>query len=260
MKHSDLSRFKQKGEKITCLTAYDASMASLIDSAGVDTILIGDSLGMVIQGAENTRSVTMQDMIYHTSIVSDVCKQALVIADMPINSYEESQSALNNAKALIDHGAEMIKIEGGIEHTEVIKALISNNINVCGHLGLQPQLVIDSSDYKVQGRDKSSAQLIIDNAMLLDSLGVSVLVLECVPSDLAKVISEQIKIQTIGIGAGRDCDGQVLVSYDMLGITSGRQPRFVRNFLNSQDSISAAVKSYIKEVKTGTFPSDSESY
>jgi 3-methyl-2-oxobutanoate hydroxymethyltransferase len=154
----------------------------------------------------------------------------------------------------------MIKIEGGIEHTEVIKALISNNINVCGHLGLQPQLVIDSSDYKVQGRDKSSAQLIIDNAKLLESLGVSVLVLECIPSDLAKVISEQIKIPTIGIGAGRDCDGQVLVSYDMLGITSGRQPRFVRNFLNSHDSISAAVKSYIKEVKTGTFPSDSESY
>ena len=260
MKHSDLSRFKQKGEKITCLTAYDASMASLIDSAGVDTILIGDSLGMVIQGAENTRSVSMEDMIYHTSIVSGACKQSLVIADMPFNSYEDTQPALSNAKALIDHGAEMIKIEGGIEHTEVIKALISNNINVCGHLGLQPQLVIDSSDYKVQGRDKSSAQLIIDNAMLLESLGVSVLVLECVPSDLAKVISEQIKIPTIGIGAGRDCDGQVLVSYDMLGITSGRQPRFVRNFLNSQDSISAAVKSYIKEVKTGTFPSDSESY
>ena len=260
MKHSDLSRYKQKGEKITCLTAYDASMASLIDSAGVDTILIGDSLGMVIQGAENTRSVSMEDMVYHTSIVSAACKQSLVIADMPFNSYEGAQSALSNAKALIDHGAEMIKIEGGIEHTEVIKALISNNINVCGHLGLQPQLVIDSSDYKVQGRDKSSAQLIIDNAMLLESLGVSVLVLECVPSDLAKVISEQIKIPTIGIGAGRDCDGQVLVSYDMLGITSGRQPRFVRNFLNSQDSISAAVKSYIKEVKTGTFPSDSESY
>lgn len=260
MKHSDLSCYKQKGEKITCLTAYDASMASLIDSAGVDTILIGDSLGMVIQGAENTRSVSMEDMIYHTSIVSAACKQSLVIADMPFNSYEDTQSALCNAKALIDHGAEMIKIEGGIEHTEVIKALISNNINVCGHLGLQPQLVIDSSDYKVQGRDKSSAQLIIDNAMLLESLGVSVLVLECVPSDLAKVISEQIIIPTIGIGAGRDCDGQVLVSYDMLGITSGRQPRFVRNFLNSQDSILAAVKSYIKEVKTGTFPSDSESY
>ena len=260
MKHSDLGRYKQKGEKITCLTAYDASMASLIDSAGVDTILIGDSLGMVIQGAENTRSVSMEDMIYHTSIVSGACKQSLVIADMPFNSYEDTQSALINAKALIDHGAEMIKIEGGIEHTEVIKALISNNINLCGHLGLQPQLVIDSSDYKVQGRDKSSAQLIIDNAKLLESLGVSVLVLECIPSDLAKVISEQIKIPTIGIGAGRDCDGQVLVSYDMLGITSGRQPRFVRNFLNSQDSISAAVKSYIKEVKTGTFPSDSESY
>ena len=260
MKHSELSLFKEQGQKITCLTAYDASMAKILDQSGVDAILIGDSLGMVIQGEENTRSVSISDMIYHTSIVSAACKQSLVIADMPFNSYEEAQSAFSNAKALIDHGAEMIKIEGGIEHTEVIKALISNNINVCGHLGLQPQLVIDSSDYKVQGRDKSSAQLIIDNAMLLESLGVSLLVLECVPCDLAKVISEQIKIPTIGIGAGRDCDGQVLVSYDMLGITSGRQPRFVRNFLNSQDSISAAVKSYIKEVKTGTFPSDSESY
>ena len=260
MKHSELILFKEQNQKITCLTAYDASMAKLIDSAGVDAILIGDSLGMVIQGAENTRSVTMQDMIYHTSIVSDVCKQALVIADMPFNSYEESQSALNNAKALIDHGAEMIKIEGGREHSDIFKTLISNNINVCGHLGLQPQLVVNSSDYKVQGRDKDSAKSIIDNARLLESLGVSVLVLECVPSDLAKIISNEIKIPTIGIGAGSGCDGQVLVSYDMLGITSGKQPRFVRNFLNAPGSISEAVKSFVIEVKKGTFPSDSESY
>ena len=260
MKHSDLSRYKQKGEKITCLTAYDASMASLIDSAGVDTILIGDSLGMVIQGAENTRSVSMEDMIYHTSIVSGACKQSLVIADMPFNSYEDTQSALSNAKALIDHGAEMIKIEGGIEHTEVIKALISNNINVCGHLGLQPQLVIKSDDYRVQGRDESSAQRIIDNSILLESLGVSALVLECIPSDLAKTVSQKLTIPTIGIGAGVDCDGQVLVSYDMLGITSGKQPRFVRNFLDNQNTISDGVESFVAEVKGETFPSQSESY
>ena len=260
MKHSDLSRYKQKGEKITCLTAYDASMASLIDSAGVDTILIGDSLGMVIQGAENTRSVSMEDMIYHTSIVSGACKQSLVIADMPFNSYEDTQSALSNAKALIDHGAEMIKIEGGIEHTEVIKALISNNINVCGHLGLQPQLVIDSSDYKVQGRDKSSAQLIIDNAMLLESLGVSVLVLECVPSDLAKVISEQIKIPTIGIGAGADCDGQVLVLHDMLGITQDFSPRFLRRYSNLGDQMLDAIQNYVSDVRSRDFPSKDEQY
>ena len=260
MNHSELNLYKEKGEKITCLTAYDASMARLIDSAGVDTILIGDSLGMVIQGGENTRSVSMEDMIYHTSIVAAACEQALVIADMPFHSYEDSESALNNANALIGRGAEMVKIEGGAEHSDVIKTLISNNINVCGHLGLQPQLVVHSSDYKVQGRDESSAQSMIDNAALLESLGVSVLVLECIPSDLAKTISDQIKIPTIGIGAGRDCDGQVLVSYDMLGITLGRQPRFVRNFLNSQSSVSAAVKSFIQEVKTGTFPSDSESY
>ncbi len=260
MKHSELNRHKEKGEKITCLTAYDASMASLIDNAGVDTILVGDSLGMVIQGAENTRSVTMQDMMYHTSIVASACKQALVIADMPFQSYDDPESALKNAKALINQGAKMVKIEGGSEHTGVIKTLISNNINVCGHLGLQPQLVVSSSGYKVQGRDDTSAQSIIDNSALLESLGVSILVLECIPSQLAKVISEQIKIPTIGIGAGRDCDGQVLVSYDMLGITSGKQPRFVRNFLNSQSSVSDAVKSFVKEVKKGTFPSDSESY
>jgi 3-methyl-2-oxobutanoate hydroxymethyltransferase len=215
---------------------------------------------MVIQGAENTRSVTMQDMMYHTSIVASACKQALVIADMPFQSYDEPESALKNAKALINQGAKMVKIEGGSEHTGVIKTLIANKINVCGHLGLQPQLVVSSSGYKVQGRDDTSAQSIIDNAALLESLGVSILVLECIPSHLAKVISEQIKIPTIGIGAGRDCDGQVLVSYDMLGITSGKQPRFVRNFLNSQSSVSDAVKSFIKEVKKGTFPSDSESY
>ncbi|MBT68140.1 MAG: 3-methyl-2-oxobutanoate hydroxymethyltransferase [Thiotrichales bacterium] len=260
MNHSELNRYKEKGEKITCLTAYDASMASLIDNAGVDTILVGDSLGMVIQGAENTRSVTMQDMMYHTSIVASACRHALVIADMPFHSYDDSESALNNAKSLIDQGAKMVKIEGGSEHTDVIKTLISNNINVCGHLGLQPQLVTHSSDYKVQGREESSAQSIINNAILLESLGVSVLVLECIPSHLAKIISDQIKIPTIGIGAGRDCDGQVLVSFDMLGITSGKQPRFVRNFLNSQGSVSDAVKSFIKEVKQGTFPSDSESY
>lgn len=260
MKHSELNLYKQNSQKITCLTAYDASMAKLLDNAGIDVILIGDSLGMVIQGDTNTRSVSMRDMLYHTSIVAKACQNALVIADMPFHSYEDPQSALNNARDLIDNGAQMVKIEGGIEHSEVIKALISNNINVCGHLGLQPQLVVHSGEYKVQGRDEDSAQSIINNSTLLESLGVSVLVLECVPSNLAKQVSEQIKIPTIGIGAGNDCDGQVLVSYDMLGITSGKQPRFVRNFLNSQDSISAAIKSYIMEVKEGTFPSESESY
>ena len=260
MKHSELSLFKEQGQKITCLTAYDASMAKILDQSGVDAILIGDSLGMVIQGGENTRSVSINDMIYHTSIVSDSCSNALVIADMPFASYDSSNDALKNAKLLIDAGARMVKIEGGSEHSDVIKTLISNNINICGHLGLQPQLVIKSDDYRVQGRDVSSAQTILNNALLLESLGVSVLVLECIPSDLAKTISEKLTIPTIGIGAGVHCDGQVLVSYDMLGITTGKQPRFVRNFLSNQITISDAVESFVAEVKEGTFPSESESY
>ena len=260
MKHSELSLFKEQGQKITCLTAYDASMAKILDKSGVDSILIGDSLGMVIQGGENTRSVSINDMIYHTSIVSDSCSNALVIADMPFASYDSSDDALKNAKLLIDAGARMVKIEGGSEHSDVIKTLISNNINICGHLGLQPQLVIKSDDYRVQGRDDSSAQTILNNALLLESLGVSVLVLECIPSDLAKTISEKLTIPTIGIGAGVHCDGQVLVSYDMLGITTGKQPRFVRNFLSNQITISDAVESFVVEVKEGTFPSESESY
>ena len=260
MKHSELSLFKEQGQKITCLTAYDASMAKILDKSGVDSILIGDSLGMVIQGGENTRSVSINDMIYHTSIVSSSCSNALVIADMPFASYDSSNDALKNAKLLIDAGARMVKIEGGSEHSDVIKTLISNNINICGHLGLQPQLVIKSDDYKVQGRDENSAQTILNNALLLESLGVSVLVLECIPSDLAKTISEKLTIPTIGIGAGVHCDGQVLVSYDMLGITTGKQPRFVRNFLSNQISISDAVESFVLEVKKGRFPSESESY
>jgi len=260
MKHSELTLFKENSEKITCLTAYDASMAKLIDQSGIDAILIGDSLGMVIQGGENTRSVSIDDMIYHTSIVSSSCNDALIIADMPFASYENPKDALNNARALIDVGARMVKIEGGSEHSEVIKTLILNNINICGHLGLQPQMVINSDEYRVQGRDENSAKKIIKNAVLLESLGVSALVLECIPSDLAQTVTEKLTIPTIGIGAGVHCDGQVLVSYDMLGITTGKQPRFVRNFLSNQITISDAVESFVLEVKKGRFPSESESY
>ena len=260
MKHSDLILFKERGEKIACLTAYDASIAKIMDSAGTDMILIGDSLGMVIHGYENTLSVTMKQMKYHTQIVSNSCQKALVIADMPYKSYENADLALHNAKDLIAVGAEMVKLEGGIEHEDVFRVLNSKNIKVCGHLGLQPQQVIDSSDYKIQGKNDIEAQKIIDNAILLESLGVSVIVLECIPSELAKTISESLKIPTIGIGAGIDCDGQVLVCYDMLGITQGKLPRFVRNFVGTEGTIPLAISAFIKEVKAGTFPSTSESY
>ena len=260
MKHSDLNLYKEKGEKITCLTAYDASMAKLIDKCGVDAVLIGDSLGMVVKGHKNTRSVTMQDMLYHTEIVANSCQQALVIADMPFKSYESSQLALKNAQKLVNVGADMVKIEGGQEHEEVFRVFSSNNIKVCGHLGLQPQMVTNSSEYKIQGKDEHSAGIILSDALLLESLGVSAIVLECVPSALAKKVSSKLVIPTIGIGAGKDCDGQVLVSYDMLGITQGKLPRFVRNFVATEGMIPLAISAFVKEVKVGTFPSTSESY
>ena len=260
MKHSDLNLYKENGDKIACLTAYDASMAKLIDKCGVDVVLIGDSLGMVVKGHKNTRSVTMQDMLYHTEIVANSCQQALVIADMPFMSYESSELALKNAQNLINVGADMVKIEGGQEHEEVFSVLSSNKINVCGHLGLQPQMVTDSSEYKIQGKDEHSAGIILSDALLLESLGVSAIVLECVPSALAKKVSSKLVIPTIGIGAGKYCDGQVLVSYDMLGITQGKLPRFVRNFVATEGMIPLAISAFVKEVKAGTFPSTSESY
>jgi 3-methyl-2-oxobutanoate hydroxymethyltransferase len=260
MKHSDLNLFKERGEKITCLTAYDSSIAKLIDDCGVDVVLIGDSLGMVIQGHKNTRSVTMQDMLYHTEIVANSCQQALVIADMPFQSYDSGELALINAQNLVNVGADMVKIEGGQEHEEVFRVLSSSNINICGHLGLQPQMVADSSEYKIQGKDENSAELILSDALLLESLGISSLVLECIPSALAKEVSSKLNIPTIGIGAGKDCDGQVLVCYDMLGITQGKLPRFVRNFVSTEGTIPLAISAFVKEVKAGTFPSTSESY
>ena len=260
MKHSDLSLFKERGERIACLTAYDSSMAGLIDDCGVDVVLIGDSLGMVIQGHKNTRSVNIQDMLYHTEIVANSCQQALVIADMPFQSYDSRELALTNAQNLVNAGADMVKIEGGQEHEDVFRVLSANNVKVCGHLGLQPQKVAESSEYKIQGKDENSAKLILSDALLLESLGVSSLVLECIPSTLAKEISSKINIPTIGIGAGKDCDGQVLVCYDMLGITQGKLPRFVRNFVSTEGTIPLAISSFVKEVKAGTFPSTSESY
>ena len=260
MKHSELIEYKLRGEKITCLTAYDASFAKIIDSAGTDIVLVGDSLGMVIQGAGNTLAVTMQQMIHHTEIVAKPCQQALVIADMPFKSYENAGLALDNAKSLIAAGANMVKLEGGSEHQDVFRLLNSNNINVCGHLGLQPQLVVDSSGYKIQGKDDIGAQKILDDALLLESLGVSVIVLECIPRELAKNVSQSLRIPTIGIGAGSACDGQVLVSYDMLGITSGRLPRFARNFMVGKGSVRLAIESFNEEVKAGTYPSIDETY
>jgi len=260
MNIEQLKSFKDSNEKITCLTAYDASFSKLFDECGIDIILVGDSLGNVIQGGENTLAVSMDDMIYHTKVVSKGIQKSLLIADMPYQSYSNAEQTLENAKRLINVGAQMVKFEGGQEHKDSFKMLQDNNIPVCGHLGLQPQSVLEMGGYKVQGRDEKSANKILEDAKLLESWGVEVLVLECVPAKLAQTISQVLNIPTIGIGAGSDCDGQVLVSYDMLGINTQRMPKFVKNFLSSNNSIESAVKDFIRSVKNRTFPTDEQSY
>lgn len=260
MKIGELQTFKQLGEKITCLTAYDSSFSKLFDECGIDVILVGDSLGNVIQGGENTLGVTMEDMVYHTQIVAKGIKDALLIADMPYQSYDSAEQTLQNAKRLINAGAQMVKFEGGQEHEASFKALYDNDIPVCGHLGLQPQSVLEMGGYKVQGRDEAGAKQIIEDALALESWGVQTLVLECVPAVLARQVSQALSIPTIGIGAGVDCDGQVLVSYDMLGINTQHLPKFVKNFLKDNSDVQSAVKAFIGTVKTNKFPDDQHSY
>ncbi len=260
MKLDQLQAFKQSAEKITCLTAYDSSFSQLFDECGVDIILVGDSLGNVIQGGENTLGVTMEDMIYHTQSVARGIKDTLLIADMPYQSYDNANQTLANARRLIDAGAQMVKFEGGQEHKDSFKILQANNIPVCGHLGLQPQSVIEMGGYKVQGKDEASAKRIIDDALALESWGVQTLVLECVPAALAKQVSQALSIPTIGIGAGVYCDGQVLVSYDMLGINTKHLPRFVKNFLKGNNDIQGAINAFITAVKTQSFPGNEHSY
>ena len=262
---ASLKQMKQRGEKVSVLTAYDASFAKIMDACGIDVVLVGDSLGNVVQGYDSTLPVTMDDMVYHTTIVSRGVQQALLVSDLPYHSYESVEDAVQNGQRLIDAGAQMVKLEGGERILSMIAALIKNNIPVCGHLGLLPQSVEELGGYKVQGRDDESAEKILADSKALEAAGVSMIVLECIPSALAKKISQALAIPTIGIGAGVDCDGQVLVVYDMLGITRGKRPRFVRDFLaevdaNAEDKIAAAIKNYIQAVKQGSFPSDAQSY
>lgn len=258
-----LRDFKQRGEKIAVLTAYDASMTVQCEQAGVDVLLVGDSLGNVIQGHDSTLPVTMQDMIYHTSHVARVRQQALLVADMPYHSYTSNEQALTNARALLQAGADMAKLEGGGEMIQRVRHLVDNEVPVCGHLGLLPQSVEELGGYKVQGRDSAAAQQMIDDARALEQAGAAMIVLECIPQQLAKQITTTISIPTIGIGAGRDCDGQVLVIYDLLGITAGKRPRFVKDFLSELGSgkgVRAAIEAYVKQVKSGEFPQPEHSY
>jgi 3-methyl-2-oxobutanoate hydroxymethyltransferase len=260
MKLEQLKKFKQSGEKITCLTAYDYSFARLFDACGIDIILVGDSLGNVIQGGENTLNVSMEDMVYHTHSVAKACQKSLLIADLPYHSYQTPKQALENAKRLIDQGADMIKLEGACGFEAHFANLNQADIAVCGHLGLQPQSVLEMGGYRVQGKDTQGAQRILTDAQLLESWGAQALVLECIPSELGKKISQKLSVPTIGIGAGVDCDGQVLVSYDMLGINTGYLPKFVHNFLLESKDIPSAVSAFKTAVKQGVFPNKSNSY
>lgn len=247
---------KAEGRKITMLTAYDYSTAKLLDEAGVDSLLVGDSLGMVMLGYENTLQVTLEDIIHHTKAVSRGVKRALVIADMPFLSYHVSvEDTIRNAGRLIkEGGAHAVKLEGGENIIDKVKALVDAQIPVCGHLGLTPQSVNVLGGFKVQGKSIENAKKIIEDAILLEKAGVFAIVLEAVPEPLAKLITEKISVPTIGIGAGRYCDGQVLVTQDMLGMFSDFTPKFVKKYRNLGKEIKEGVKEYISEVFNGSFP------
>lgn len=259
-----LYELKNRNEKITVLTAYDASFTKHLEQAGVEVILVGDSLGMVMQGHDSTLPVTVDDMVYHTKMVSRARERALLIADLPYHSYLNEEQALKNARRLMaDAGADMVKFEGGGELVAIAAHLIKNGIPVCGHLGLLPQSVNELGGYKVQGREQTAADKIVEDAQALMSVGVEMIVLECIPQLLSKRIADEVDIITIGIGAGVACSGQVLVLYDLLGITPGKRPRFSKDFLAESDankSITAAIEAYVKAVKSLEFPGEEHSF
>lgn len=267
---SNLQNMVKAGEKIAMLTCYDATFAKLMELAGVDILLVGDSLGMVLQGADNTLNVSMHHMTYHTKSVSAGAPNTLIIADMPLGSYEhDNEAAYKNADWLIRSGAHMVKFEGGGKLIETARYLVAHGIPVCAHLGFTPQSVNQLGGYRVQGNTQESAERIIRDAQAMSDAGVSFVLLEMVPAELAKQITDSIKTPTIGIGAGIDCSGQVLVLQDLLGIYNGpaskapstfKSPRFVRNFLKETNSVQDAVTAYVKAVKNKTFPAQEHSY
>lgn len=249
-----LRKMKREGEKITMLTAYDASFARVLDQQGIDVILVGDSLGMVIQGHETTVPVTIDQMVYHTSLVSRVAQRSLVLGDLPFMSYTSAEMALRNSTRLMQEGgAHMVKLEGGAPQLNTVSQLAHYGVPVCAHLGLQPQSVHKLGGYRVQGRDESTAKQMIADAIALQNAGADMLVLECVPIALAEEITKALTIPVIGIGAGVQCDGQVLVLHDMLGI-SAHAPKFSKNFMVDGATIPQAIKAYNDTVKQGTFP------
>lgn len=257
-----LRRMKANGEKIVVLTAYDASFAGLMEAAGVDVILVGDSLGMVVQGRDSTVPVSVDDMVYHCSMVARGSHLPLLIADLPFMSYATLDQGLRNAARLMQEGgARMVKLEGGSEVLGFVRALCHNGVPVCAHLGLLPQSVHKVGGYRVQGRDEVSARRMLDDALALQDAGADLLVLECIPAELGARISEALEIPTIGIGAGVDCDGQVLVVYDILDITLGHRPKFSRNFIAGQEGgVRGALEAYVRAVRQGEFPAPEHSF
>nr|WP_119093111.1 3-methyl-2-oxobutanoate hydroxymethyltransferase [Trichococcus shcherbakoviae] len=247
---------KQKNERLTMLTAYDYSTAKLIDASGIDSVLVGDSLGMVMLGYEDTLSVTMEDMIHHTKAVARGVKDALVVSDLPFMSYQTSvYDAVSNAGRLIKEGrAQAVKLEGGIEVCPQIKAIVEASIPVMAHLGLTPQSVNAFGGFKVQGKDEEAARSLIEQAKAVEAAGAFAVVLECIPAKLAELITKSISIPTIGIGAGNGCDGQVLVYQDMLGLYSDFTPKFVKRYAEIGPQMQTAIEDYITEVKSGAFP------
>ncbi|GAB4361942.1 MAG: 3-methyl-2-oxobutanoate hydroxymethyltransferase [Gammaproteobacteria bacterium] len=258
---SRLARMKAAGEKFACLTAYDASFTTLLEEAGVEVILVGDSLGMVVQGRDTTVPVTIDEIIYHTQCVARARERALLMADMPFMSYATPEQAIENAARLMrEGGAQMVKLEGASIQVETVRQLAARGIPVCAHIGLQPQLIHKLGGYKVQGRESAAAEAMRRDAVALQEAGADILLLECVPAPLAAEITRQLSIPVIGIGAGNGTDGQILVLYDMLDITAGRKPSFVKNFMAEAGDLSGAVKRYVAEVKVGSFPGPDHSF
>jgi len=260
MSVSRLSKMKSDNQKITCITAYDASFAAIFDQAGIQVLLVGDSLGMVLQGHESTLPVTVEDIKYHTSSVASTANNALIIADLPFMSYSTPEQTFENAATLMRAGANMVKLEGGEWLNESVKGLIERGIPVCGHLGLTPQSVNVFGGYKVQGRAEEQAEKLLNDALLLEKSGIQLLVLECVPVALAERVSKALQIPVIGIGAGAQTDGQILVMHDAFGISAGFCPKFSKNFLVETGDIRRAVALYKEEVETGVFPATEHSF
>lgn len=256
------AKMKSEGTKISMLTAYDYSTAKLVDSAGINSILVGDSLGMTMLGYEDTLSVTMEDMIHHTAAVARGAKNALVIGDMPFMSYEASvEDAVHNAGRLMKEGrANAVKLEGGVRVAEQIAAIVKAGIPVCAHIGLTPQSVNAFGGFKVQGKSVEAAQQLIEDALAVQEAGAFAVVLECVPAKLAAIVTEKLAIPTIGIGAGAGCDGQVLVYQDMLGLFTDFVPKFVKHFGSVGQAMTEAFKAYDEEVKAGTFPAEEHTF